>query len=93
MKKPTPSKGKEKKIQTRMELQEKFFQQFLYHKSKRKEKLMSKIEIRNMLKSWHATDIVQAGYLWNYVEKKDQGFLRGWRYGIYSIIQKLEENI
>lgn len=46
-----------------------------------------------MLRSWLEGDLVKAEWPWNYIEKRNEAFLRGWRQGIYSVIRKLEENL
>ena len=48
-------------------------------------------ELYDMLENWQRGDLVKGGYWYKDVEKYDQGFLRGWRWGIKSVLMKLDE--
>ncbi len=54
---------------------------------------MSKKELCGMFEMWLRDDLYKAGITWNYIEKKDEGFGRGWRSAIYNVITKIKENL
>lgn len=41
--------------------------------------------------SWLQSDIFKAGYQWNYIEKKNEAYGRGYRAALHNIIRKAEE--
>jgi len=57
----------------------------------KKEKKNKIEEFRKMLLSWQDNDLVKAGFVFHYIERKNEAFARGWRMAIYSIIDKLDE--
>ncbi len=60
---------------------------------KKKDRKMSKKELCGMFEMWLRDDLYKAGVTWNYIEKKDEGFGRGWRSAIYNVITKIKENL
>ena len=44
-----------------------------------------------MLLAWLEGDMVKAGYIYDKIERRNEAFARGWRLGVYCIIQKLDE--
>jgi uncharacterized protein YaaR (DUF327 family) len=48
-------------------------------------------EIRKMLQAWLDNDFVKSGVNYNIIEKENDCFARGWRWAIYSVIRKIEE--
>ncbi|MEK6880723.1 MAG: hypothetical protein AABY22_13985 [Nanoarchaeota archaeon] len=52
---------------------------------------IKKTEFRKMLLSWQEGDLVKAGWVYDYIEKRNEAFARGWRMAIYSVINKLDE--
>lgn len=48
-------------------------------------------EFREMLHKWLDTDMVKAGSNFNKIERGNEAFARGWRFGIHSVIQKLDD--
>lgn len=53
---------------------------------------LTKYALRKMFQSWLDTDMVKAGYNFNIVEAKNEAFARGYRFALYSVINKIQSN-
>jgi len=59
-----------------------------------KEKKINKKEVDaffKMLNNWLGTDMFKATTYWNYIEKRNEAYGRGYRAGILAVLQKAEE--
>jgi hypothetical protein len=48
-------------------------------------------EFFKMVSGWLTNDIVKAGTNYNYIEKKDEAFVRGYRAALLAVVRKGEE--
>jgi len=48
-------------------------------------------ELLKKYRSWLEDDMVKAGTNFNYIERRNEAFARGWRFAMLEIINDIEE--